>query len=156
MGYSPQGPKELDMTKQLTLSLSMSLFVHHQRHLVYLTLEHHPTRNPQQKLCTPLLTHSISHSTFSIHHANLFLCFSCVFSFLEVIKYNMPRMLLFPSIFYIKMATQKSPILMFFKKCTDMTAVTIQSNKIVSKEVKDNWVLWSHLNGKKWTFCPTQ
>ena len=50
----------------------------------------------------------------------------------------MPKMLLFPSIFYIKMATQKSPILISFLNCTDMTAVTIQSNKIVSNEVKDN------------------
>ena len=98
VGYSPQGPKELDMIEQLTLSLSMSLFDHHQRHLVYLTVEHHPARNPQQKLCTPLLTHSISHRTFFIHCTNLFfffLHFSCIFTFLEIIKHNTWKMLLF-------------------------------------------------------------
>ena len=45
------------------------------------------------KLCKPLLTHSISHSTFSIHCISLFLHFSYVFSFLEIIKHNMPKML---------------------------------------------------------------
>ena len=31
---------------------------------------------------------------------------------------------------------------------TDMTAVTIESNKIVSNEVKDNWVLLQPSYGK--------
>ena len=45
------------------------------------------------------------------------------------------------SIFHIKMAVIDSPILMFFlkKMHNDMTAVTIQSNKIVLNEVKDNY-----------------
>ena len=39
--------------------------------------------------------------------------------------------------------------LIFLKKMhTDMTAVTIESNKIVSNEVKDNWVLLQPSYGK--------
>ena len=70
------------------------------------------------KLRKPLLTHSISHSTFSIHRTNLFVCFSCVFTFLEIMKHNMPKMLLFSSIFSIKMATQKFTNFDVFFKCT--------------------------------------
>ena len=47
------------------------------------------------KLCKPLLTCSISHSTFSIHGTNLFLCFSCVFPILAIIKHNMPKTCMF-------------------------------------------------------------
>ena len=36
------------------------------------------------------------------------------------------------------MATQKSPILIIFLMHTDMTAVTIQSKKIVLNEVKES------------------
>ena len=45
------------------------------------------------KRCKPLLTHSISHSPFFIHCTNLFMCFSCIFSFLNIIKQNMLKML---------------------------------------------------------------
>ena len=44
---------------------------------------------------------------------------------------------MFSSIFNIKMANENSPVLVFFIHA-DMTAVTVQSNKIVSNEVKDN------------------
>ena len=37
----------------------------------------------------------------------------------------------------------------FFKMHTDMTAVTIQSNKVVSNEVKDNSTLLELSYGKK-------
>ena len=49
-------------------------------------------------------------------------------------------MLLFSSIFDIKMATQKLTNLLsfFFITRGDMTIFTIQSKKIVSNEVKDN------------------
>ena len=63
-----------------------------------------------------------------------FLHFCCIFTFLEIIQHNM---LLFPSIFNIKMATQKFTNFAKFLMC-DMTAITIQSNKIVLNEVKDN------------------
>ena len=35
---------------------------------------------------------SAGHSTFSIHCINLILRFSCIFTFLEIIKHNMPKM----------------------------------------------------------------
>ena len=52
------------------------------------------------KLHQSLLTHPSSH-TFSIHCTNFlfFFNFSCVFTFLELIKYNMLKMLLFSSFF---------------------------------------------------------
>ena len=91
------------------------------------------------KLRKPLGTHSISQRTLSIHCTNLFLCFSCVFTFLEIIKHNMPKMLLFSSIFNIKMTTQKNhQFWCLLKMHADTTAVTIQFNKMVSNEVKDN------------------
>ena len=62
------------------------------------------------KLHKPLLTHSVNH--FSIHFSIpspytaqiFFLHFCCIFTLLEIIQHNM---LLFSSIFNIKMATQK-------------------------------------------------
>ena len=50
----------------------------------------------------------------------------------------MLKILLFSSIFSIQMAHKNLPILIFLKMHTDMTSVTIQSNKIVSNEVKDD------------------
>ena len=50
--------------------------------LVYLSVEHGPVRNLQHKTSQTALTHFISHSTFSIHRTNIFLRFSCVFTFL--------------------------------------------------------------------------
>ena len=51
----------------------------------------------------------------------------------------MPKMLFFPLIINIKMATEKFTNFdkFFFQMHTDMTAVTIESNKIVSNKVKD-------------------
>ena len=69
------------------------------------------------KLRKPLWTGLISYSTFSTHCTNLFLWFSCVFTFLEIIKHNMPK-ILFSFIFNIKMATQKFINFDFFFKCT--------------------------------------
>ena len=50
-------------------------------------LQHGPVRNLQQ-LPKSLLTCLISHSSFSLHCTNLFSHFSCVFTFLEIIKHN--------------------------------------------------------------------
>ena len=61
----------------------------------------------------------------------------CIFMFLEIIKHNMLKMLLF-FISSIEMATQKFINFDVFLMHTDTTAVTIQSNKIVSNEAKDN------------------
>ena len=60
------------------------------------------------KLHKTLLTRSVSHSTFSIHCRNFFLHLGCIFTFLETIKHNMQKILLFSSIVNIKMAIQKS------------------------------------------------
>ena len=66
------------------------------------------------------------------------LCFSCVFTFLEIKKHNNAENV-FSSISSIKMDAQKfANFDKFLKMHADMTAVTIQSNKIVSNEVKDN------------------
>ena len=70
----------------------MSQFDSYQLQLVYPTMEWEIS---SMKLRKPLLTHSISHSIFSIHCTNVFLYFSCVFTFLEIIKHDMPKMLLF-------------------------------------------------------------
>ena len=120
----------------------MSRFDCYQLQLVYPTTEHHPARN---------LLHETSQTTFdmfdqsqhllhTLHKSFFFLHFSCVFTFLEIIKHNMPKMLLFSNILHFgKMATQKfTNFDEFFLMHTDMTVVTIQSNKIVSKEVKNN------------------
>ena len=61
------------------------------------------------KLHKPLLTHSITSpytSPYLLHtlHKSFFLHFCCIFTFLEITQHNM---LLFSSIFNIKMATQK-------------------------------------------------
>ena len=61
----------------------------------------------------------------------------------------MPKMLLILFIFNIEMATQKfTNFDKFFLTHTDRTAVTMQSNKIVSNEVKDNQVLLEPSYGK--------
>ena len=62
---------------------------------IYPTVKHCQTRNLSMTLHKPFLTCSISHSTFSIHCTNLFLCFSWIFTFLGIINYNMLKMLLF-------------------------------------------------------------
>ena len=91
------------------------------------------------KLCKPLLIRSISLSTFSVHCTNLFLRFGCVFTFLEIIKHNMPKMLLFSSIFNIKRLHKNSPTLIsLFLNAHGYDSCHIQSNKTVSNEVKDN------------------
>ena len=51
----------------------------------------------------------------------------------------MLRIFLFSSFFNIKVAIQKfTNFEKFFKKACDMTALRIQSNKIVLNKVKDN------------------
>ena len=86
------------------------------------------------KLCKPLLTHLISHSTFSIHCTNLFVYFSCFFTFLPIIC---RKCCFFPSIFNIKMSTQKCTNFdVFFKMHADMTAVTYNLTKLFQMKWK--------------------
>ena len=89
------------------------------------------------KLHKSLLTCSICHSAF-LHCTNLFVCFSCVFTLLEIMKHNMPKMLPFSSIFNIKMSTKIHQFWCFFLHACWYDSCHIQSNKIVSNEVKDN------------------
>ena len=107
--------------------------------LVYPNMEHRSARN---------LQHKTSQTTFDVfdHSQQLlrkYLCFSCIFIFLDILnmskmvyayyaKHNMPELFLFSSVFNIKMATQKfTNLIIFLKMHTDMSAVTIQPNKIV-------------------------
>ena len=73
--------------------------------------------NSAEKLRKPLLTHSISHNTSSIHRTNLFLCLSCIFTFLEIIKHNTLNML--PTLSLLpKRLHKNSPVLLFsFNAC---------------------------------------
>ena len=117
----------------------MSRSDHCQLQLAYPMVEHPPVRNLQHETL-PTTFNTYDHSQhLLLHGTNLFLCFSCIFTFLEIIKHNMWKCCLFSSIFNIKMATHQFTN---FGKCflmhADMTAVTIQSNQIVSNEVKDN------------------
>ena len=84
--------------------------------------------------------------------------FRCVFTFLKIIKHNIPKCCLLPSIFNIKMPTQKfTNFDKLFLMHAEMTAFTIQSNKIVLNEVKDNKALRQPSYEKtKWILWPTQ
>ena len=62
-------------------------------------------------LCTPLLTCSLSHSTSTHCTFFFFLHFSCAFTFHEVVKHNMMKMLLFLSSSILKELQKNSPIL---------------------------------------------
>ena len=62
--------------------------------------------NSTKKLHKPLLIRSVSHSTFSIHCTSLFVLFSCVFTFLKVIKLICWKCWLSSSLFNIKTAAK--------------------------------------------------
>ena len=104
------------------------------------------------KLCKPLLTCLISDIIFSIHFTNLFFlpffftfC-HCVFTTLEIIKNRILKMLLFSSIFNIKIAMQKFTNF-YFLKCM----LIWHLSQIISNYVKDKWVLLdpSYMKKKK-------
>ena len=75
----------------------------------------------------------------SPYTTQIFLQFSCVFTFLEIIKNNIPKIIAYflPSLI-LKRLHKNSPILIHFLMHADTTAVTIQSNGIVSNDGKDN------------------
>ena len=66
------------------------------------------------KLHKLLLTCLLSHSTLSTHYTSLFLCFSCVFTFLEIIKHTMLKCCFFLSYSLLKWLPPKSLILISF------------------------------------------
>ena len=74
---------------------------------------------------------------------------------LEIIKHNMLKMLLFSSIFTIKMVTQKfTNFDKFFKKMhVNMTAHRIQSKKLFQMKLKTKALL-EHLKEKTEPFGP--
>ena len=117
----------------------MSRFDRYQLQLVHPNMEHGPVIKIQHETSQTNFDTALCHSTFSIHCTNLFLHFSCVFTFLEIIKHNMPKMLLFflPSSIF-KWLHKNSPMLIFFLNARWYDNCHIQSNKIVSNEVKDD------------------
>ena len=69
----------------------MSQFDRYQLQLVYLTMEHHPARNLQHEtLQTTFDTFDQSQHLLHMLHKYVF----CVSTFLEIIKHNMPKMVL--------------------------------------------------------------
>ena len=89
----------------------MSRFDCYQLQLVYPTVEHRPAKNLQHKTSqTTFDMFDQSQHLFHILHKSFF----AFLIFLEIIKHNMLKMLVFSSIFNIKMATQNSPILISF------------------------------------------
>ena len=73
----------------------MSQFDHYQLQLVYLIMEHRPARSLQNKSSQTTFDKFNQSQHLSTHCTNLFVRFSCIFTFLEIIKHNMPKMLLF-------------------------------------------------------------
>ena len=75
-----------------------------------------------KKLHKPHLIYSTGHSTFSIYCTNLFLFlhFSRTFTFLEIIRHNMQKMLLFLPSSILKWLHKNSILMFFFSKCTPM------------------------------------
>ena len=67
------------------------------------------------KLHKLLLTCSINHSTVSICCTKFFVGFRCIHTFLEIIKHNMLKMLLFLPWSVLKWLHKNSPILSFLK-----------------------------------------
>ena len=71
----------------------MSRFDRYQLQLVYLTMEHCPARNLQHETLQTTFD-MFSQSQHLLHRLHKsFLHFGCVFTFLEIIKHNMPKML---------------------------------------------------------------
>ena len=109
------------------------------------------TTVPPGKPCKPLLTRLIRHSTVCICCTNLFVRFSYVFTFLKIIKHDMPKILPFflPSS-TLRWLHKNSPIFisLFLNACW-YDSCHIQSNKTVSNEVKDNQALLETAYRKK-------
>ena len=79
-----------------------------QLQLVYLTVECCPARNLQHKASqTSFDLFSQSQHLLHTLHKSFFLHFSCIFTFLEIIKHNMPKALRIFFYLQIKMATPK-------------------------------------------------
>ena len=84
----------------------MTRFALYQLQLVYPAMEHCPGRNPQHKTSQTTFD-TFDQSQHFLHTLHKSLCFSCAFTFLEIMKHNIPECCIFSSIFNIKMVTQK-------------------------------------------------
>ena len=101
------------------------------------------------KLRKPLWTPLVHHSNYA---ARILYCISVVFfTFLEIIKHTMPKILIFSSIFYIRMTIQK--FTNFDKFFFFLKTLLYDScrNTIVLNEVKGNWILLEPAYGKHQT-----
>ena len=119
----------------------MSQFDCYRLQMVYLTVEHHPERNLPHKTWQNTFDtfDQLEHLLHALHKSLCVCVFHCVFTFLEIIKYNMLEMLHIFSHFSFKMAKQNfTSFAKYFLMHADMTGATIQSNKIISNEIKDN------------------
>ena len=87
----------------------LSRFDHYQLQLVSLTMEHHLARNLQHKTSQNTFD-TFSHSTFSTHCTNLFMRFSCIFTFLEIISVNAENVVHFLPSSILKWLHKNSPI----------------------------------------------
>ena len=67
----------------------MSLFDHYQFQLVYLTMKHHPAKSLQHEIIDTF--DQSQHLLHTLHRSFYFLLFGCIFTFLEIIKHNMPK-----------------------------------------------------------------
>ena len=86
--------------------------------VVYLTVERRPARNLQhENLQTNFdMFDQSQHLLHTLHKS--FLCFSCVFTFLKIIRHNMPKKpIYFLPTSILKWLHKYSPILITFFKC---------------------------------------
>ena len=82
----------------------MSQFDRYQLQLVYLAMEHHPVGNQEKASEVSQTTFDTFNQSQPLLHTlpkSFCVCFSSVFTFLEIIKHNMPKMMLFSPIFNI-------------------------------------------------------
>ena len=107
------------MWYNIDCSQLMFQFVCYQLQLIYPTVEHHLVRNLQHETSKTIFDtfNKSQHLPHTLHESVLH--FSCVFTFLEIIKHNMRKCRISSSIFNIKMPAQKfTNFDKFFKKCT--------------------------------------
>ena len=138
----------------------MFQFDHCQLPLTYMMVQHHPGRNPQhENLQTTFDMFGQSQQLLQTLYKSffVFLHFSWVFTFLEIIKHIMPKCCLFSSICNIKMAMQKFTNFDKSFKCK-LTWQLSQCNLTTVFQMKLKTIkhYYSPLLKKKKTFWPIQ
>ena len=137
-----------------SINVSINWDINYQLQLVCPTRDHCPMRNLQHETSNTFDTFDQSwHLPHTLHKSFFFFC---IFNFLEIMKHNMPKCLIFSSIFNIKMNVKIHQF--FLNACWYDSCFTIQSNEIILNGVKDNWELVepSYKEKNKQTFWPTQ